>query len=72
MGLIAWKALIEGAATPAMAIGGCGILAPCRSGNLGGGLVHASTCGRWGVGSIEVGERFLAICGSGEAVFPRA
>ena len=72
MGLIPWKALIEGAAAAAMAIGGCGVLAPCRRGNLGRGLVHASTGGRCGVGSVEVGERFLAGGGSGEAVFSRA
>ena len=46
MGFIAGEALIERAAAAAVAIGGGGILAPCRSGNLGRGLVHASTCRR--------------------------
>lgn len=69
MGAIAWEALIQGAAAAAMAIGGCGVLAPCGSGNLGRGLIHALTGGRWGIGSVEVGERFLAVCGSREAVF---
>ncbi len=72
MGLVAWETLSQGAATSAMAIGGCGILAPCRRGNLGRGLVHALTSGRGGVGSVEIGERFLAVRGSGEAIFPRA
>lgn len=69
MGLIAWVALIQGAAAAAVAIGRCGVLTSCRSGDLGGGLIHALTCGRGGIGSVEVGERFLAVCGGGEAVF---
>ena len=72
MALIAWKALIEGAATAAVAIGGRGVLAPCRSWDLRRGLVHASTRGRRGVGSVEIGERFLAVGGSGKAVLPWA
>ena len=62
MGLIAWEALIQGAAATTMAIGGCGVLAPCGSGNLGRGLIHALTCGRRGIRSVEVRERFLAVC----------
>lgn len=73
MALIAGKALTEGAAAAAaVAIGGRRILAPCRSRDLRRGLVYALTFGRGGVRSIEIRESFLAVCRSGEAVFPWA
>lgn len=72
MGLITREALSEGAPAAAVPIGRGGVLAPSRSRDLGRGLVYALTCGRRGIGSIEVGKRFLAVCGGGEAVCPRA
>ena len=72
MGLIAWKALSEGATAAAMPIGGRRVPAYRRSRDLSRGLVHALACGLRGIGSVEIGKFFLAVCRGGEAVFPWA
>lgn len=62
--LIARVALVEGAGSATMAAGGGGALATGRRWDLGGCLIYAST--GWGVGAIEVWERFGAL---GKTVF---